>query len=188
MKSKLLKLRKNQSTFPLELLEETELECLEIISDQLEVLPNNISKLKNLKILSLNTPGLISLPESLIDFQKLETLKIKNTTITNLGEIPFPSSLKVFICSNNKIETIPDWVFTLPNIEHLDFSGNEINNLSEKIILLPFLRRLVLDRNNIITITHKLKNCPCLTHLSLDGNPLSEESKKMLNEEFGIWF
>ncbi|MBT7609010.1 MAG: leucine-rich repeat domain-containing protein [Bacteriovoracaceae bacterium] len=188
MKSKLIKLKKNQSTFPSEVFGDTELTHLDIISEQLEVLPPLIKNLTNLKMLSLNTQCLVALPDELSFLSKLEVLKVKNTSLSDISSCNVPKQLKTFIFTNNKMTSIPPWIYTLKKLEHLDFTGNQITALEDEIINLSNLHRLILDRNNIVKVPLNLDKCEKLNHLSLDGNPLSLEIKEMLSSKFGVWF
>ncbi|PIR28664.1 MAG: hypothetical protein COV38_14665, partial [Bdellovibrionales bacterium CG11_big_fil_rev_8_21_14_0_20_38_13] len=62
-----LKLRKNQSSFPNEVLQETSLKILEILGDGLTSIPSDISKLSQLESLTIQAPLLETLPNEIFE-------------------------------------------------------------------------------------------------------------------------
>lgn len=73
------------SELPVELLEYTYLEYLNLRSNKLDRLPDFITKLVNLKVLLIDKNPIDNLPES---FAHLTTLKILTITETNISKLP----------------------------------------------------------------------------------------------------
>ncbi len=188
MKFKLIKLKKNQATFPLEIFYDQDITSLEIISEQLEQIPPEIQKLHHLKTLSITAKNITSFPKEIQPLTSLEVLKIKNTMIKGMHLNSLPKTLKAFIFTNGQIQETPKCLYGLPHLEHLNLSGNQLTNFPHKITHWQKLKRLVLDGNQIQNVPVEIQQCSHLTHLSLDGNPLNAQTKEMLKKKFGIWF
>lgn len=174
-----LKLRKNQSTIPVEKLTE-DIHSLEILGDAIEKLPS-LAHLKNCRYLLINAPQLTEMKElppdlSILKLRGLRTLPLHIPAVTtlslsHLGIASFPTD------------------FVVPNtVETLDLNGNGLKELPGSLFQCRQLRRLNLDHNDLVDLPQAFYELKELNHLSLDGNPLSEECKNTLFKSFGIWF
>lgn len=188
MKARMIKLRKNQTSFPTEVLFEQPWESLEIQAEGIDKLPFSLSELKTLRSLSLNCPNLIELNPRLLEMQTLQIFKMRNTSLESLPELEIPAPLKTLFLSGNKLNVTPDWFSKLPHLELLDLSGNNLTAVPDEISSMVSLRRLVLDRNQITELPDFLKKLKKLSHLSIDGNKFDENEKARIGKEFGIWF
>jgi len=188
MKARMIKLRKNQTSFPTEVLFEQPWESLEIQAEGIDKLPHSLSELQSLRSLSLNCPNLIELNPRLLEMPTLEIFKMRNTTFDSLPDIDNPAPLKTLFLSGNKFTVAPSWFSKLPHLELLDLSGNNLTHVPNELSTMVSLRRLVLDRNEITELPDFLKSLKNLSHLSIDGNKFDENEKARIGKEFGIWF
>lgn len=102
----------------------------------------------------------------------MDSLKINNNKIEQLGEFKFPK-LKDFNISNNLIVNIEDFGFSeLPKIQKLNFHNNQITELPR--LTFNTLTVLNLDQNNISTLDEEFErsDLPSLERLFLRGNKL----------------
>lgn len=163
MKAKTLKLKKNQSTLPTELLFEG-ITHLEVYGGSLESIDPRWFAIPTLEVLRLKNVGLTKLPEEMTSFApRLHTL----------------------VLSQNHLELIPDWVANFKNLKVMDVGSNAIAHLPAKLPLT--LQRLIADSNQLATLPPALFELHSLLHLSLEENPLSEECRQKLFARFGIW-
>jgi Leucine-rich repeat (LRR) protein len=184
----MIKLRKNQTSFPTEVLFEEAWESLEIQAEGIEKLPHSLSELKTLRSLSLNCPNLIELSPQLLESAALEIFKMRNTSFEVLPEVENPSPFKTLFLSGNKLKHTPNWFSKLPHLKLLDLSGNNLCTVPDEVSSMISLSRLVLDRNEITQLPNFLKALKNLSHLSVDGNKFDENEKVRIRKEFGIWF
>ncbi len=162
MKAKTLKLSKNQSSLPSEILFEG-FTHLEVFGGNLESLDERWFSIPTLEVLRLKNVGLVELPAN-INFlaPKLHTL----------------------VLSQNHLIDIPEWITNFPALKVLDISSNNISKLPQSWA--TTLQRFVADSNEIVDLPIGLLEIPSLLHLSLDENPLSEDSKQQVFQKFGI--
>ncbi|MCO4793061.1 MAG: leucine-rich repeat domain-containing protein [Bacteriovoracaceae bacterium] len=188
MKARLIKLRKNQSSFPSEILFEQPWECLEIQGEGIESLPYSLGEISTLRTLSINCPNLKEVNSNILCHQNLQIFKLRNTSIESLPEVENSAPLKTLFLSGNSLTSVPKWFSNLDQLELLDLSGNNLKSVPREIESMKSMRRLVLDRNEITTLPDFIKNLKDLGHLSIDGNKFSPEEKARIGREFGIWF
>lgn len=183
-----LKLRKNQSSFPAEVFQETNLKILEVVGDGLSQVPSEIAKLTALENFSLQAAQVSELPKELFELPNLKILKIKGCPLTSLPNANVTRSLEKVQLAQTGLAELPTWFANLENLLELDLTNNNLTTLPTGFEKLTKLRRLVIDNNSLSKLPSALYNMPSLKHLSLDGNPFSEEEKELITEKLGIWF
>ena len=174
-----IKLRKNQSTLPVEKLND-QITNLEILGDSIETLPS-LEHLHACESLMIICPELGDLPKLP---PQLKRLKLKKGGRIK-GELP-DTLVSLQISALRKSEDMAQ--LKLPaSLEVLDLSANQL----ESVEYLQFgtrIQRLNLDQNQLTTLPASLYQLPDLLHLSLDGNPLLDEQRDKIYKKFGIWF
>lgn len=179
---------------------------LDLSKNKISSLPDDIAKLKHLKLLKLDTNRLQALPNSLVDMKKLEVLNISNNQFSELP-ISFSnlSNLKQVYLNNNNFNHFPLQLLGLPNLEvvelsnnkimeipcgmsdfhatELNLSQNELTQISEDLHKAPRLKILRLEENclNLDVIRPSLLRDSKLHTLNLDGNLF--ESKQLMSVE-----
>ena len=186
MKSQRIKIRKNQSSFPLDKLD---FDCthLEIIGENLSALPNELNQLNQLTHFYLQAPVLEKYPSFLNELEGLINLKFKNTPLINFPEERPHGNWTFFKCSNANLDLLPNWLGELP-LEELDLGSNQLKTLPESFKNLKSLKRINLEKNQFESLPSWICDWVSLNHICLDNNPLSEEAKNDLYKQFGIWF
>ncbi len=173
-----LKIRKNQSTLPLEKIHRG-LKYLEILGESIESLPalDHLDQCENLLIVCPNLRELNLLPPH------LKILKIKGG-FTSPKELPL--SLTTLQLSSIQDEAI-EFIQLPATLLNLDLSGSHLKTL-QNISFGNQLQRINLDNNDFTSLPEHIYQSKSILHLSLDGNPLSEEEKDKVFKTFGIWF
>ena len=183
-----LKLRKNQSAFPNEVLQETSLKTLEILGDGLISIPSDISKLTELESLTIQAPLLETLPKEVFEFKKLKILKIKNCAIEKLITANPSHHLEKIQLAQTSLTQFPGWLFKPPKLSWLYRSHNNRKQRPVEFSFLENLKRLILDNNKFEELPHSIFNLKNLKHLSIDANKFSDEEKERITDRLGIWF
>lgn len=77
--------------------------------------------------------SLASIPSELFELPHLENIDISNNSLKNLDKIHIFKNLKTLIASKNKINSIPDSILELKNLETLRLDGNPISVSNNKL-------------------------------------------------------
>jgi hypothetical protein len=138
----------------------TELESLNLESDGLDSLPNELSQLNNLKWLNLSGNVFTRFPEVVCDIPKLEYL---NLDFSDFSVLPFSISkmtnLKSFsIGGNDKLTTIPPQIGDLKNLNFLNLAGSLLQNLPQEIGRLKQMLHLRLFNCNLNSLPDSIIN------------------------------
>lgn len=121
------------------------------LSEQLSEFPSEIFDLaETLELLDLSGNQLTVLPR---DFGRLKRLKI-------------------FFCSDNNFEHLPEELSECPLLDIVGFKSNQITNVSPKSIN-PNLRWLILTNNKIPSLPSEIGLCTRMQKLMLAGNRLT---------------
>ena len=126
------------------------LEELNLESNALTDIPDEIGGLKKLKKVSLSYNKLTAFPAAILKLEELESLEIGNQQIAEL-----PKNLK-----------------GLANLKYLELKSAGIKELSDSIGDLKSLESLDLERNDIVSISESIGNCKSLSTLILANNRL----------------
>jgi hypothetical protein len=138
--------------FPVELLELTFMEFLDLERNKIRTLPEDIYKLKNLTELYLIENQLESVPKKFAQLQKLRVLSL----------------------GFNRFQTFPTELFALRKLETLDLSGNTISEIPAQISSMSSLTTLVIHSNRLTTIPSAIFSLRNLKKLVIEGNPIPQ--------------
>ncbi|OIQ16460.1 MAG: hypothetical protein BM556_15065 [Bacteriovorax sp. MedPE-SWde] len=186
MSSTTIKLRKGKRDFNWDSLITSDCSRLEIISPSLEEIPDRFNELTNLLVLELHCPLLKQLPQSFYKLEKIELLKIKNSTEIEFTDQAYFPKLKTLQLAKLKLEKVPNWRGLSGSLEVLDLHGNELFDLPDFFSELKKLKRLNLDSNKFTTLPWEVEELDSLIHMSLDGNQFSEEERSRIFNKFKI--
>ena len=126
---------------------------LEVVSNDLEQLPESIGELVSLKKLFVGKNRLKELPNSLGKMAKLNELKAENNFLRELprriGRLNLLVTLIVF---NNRLSSIPDDIGNLKYLEHLYVYNNNISELPSSMEKLKRLQEFLAWNNTLESI------------------------------------
>lgn len=121
---------------------------LSLSNKDIEEIPSEIGRLKNLKHLDLSYNSIKKLPPEFYTLDKLETLLLfRNELIELAPEIKRMPNLKLLDISYNKIEIIPPEIGDLSNLRTFDAGHCKIKFLPLEFIKLLSLKDLYLEEN-----------------------------------------
>lgn len=144
-----------------------EVENIILHHNELSVMPGNIHRFTNIRILDISNNGLTILPD-IFQYCQLSNLILKNNRLRNdtlPKEFTECSSLKELNLSGNDIKYFPDQILNFPNLKFLYLGGNNMENISNSIWRLKHLQVLSLGGNNISDVplsVGQLKNLQAL--------------------------
>lgn len=143
-------LRYRMELLPQEISRLRNLTCLYVDSNNLKKIPAEIGTLSHLERLTLSNNSLSSLPPEMGALQRLHSLHLANNSLT---ELPAPlcqlRSLTFLDVSDNKIGTIPSSIRHLEKLETLLLFFNSLESLPEEVCLLRKLHTLWLGNNHL---------------------------------------
>jgi hypothetical protein len=160
--------------------------CTLLLRNQgLTVLPADVKKLRNLKILEAQDNKFIELPPELFELKNLKSLNVANNRLEQIpAEIGKLKNLKVLLVSRNKLTTLPKEIGSLQNLFWLDVSGQPIKDLPREFAQLPRLRELGLYDANLTSLPPVVMELRSLEKLFLHSNQLTQlppEIKNLVN-------
>jgi Leucine-rich repeat (LRR) protein len=111
------------------------LQELKINNTRLHNLPENIGRLKSLKMLDISNNHLQWLPDSITELENLEELSVKNNLIhylpKNIGNLKLLKKLNLYMTN---LQEIPDSFFTLENLKYVNMpTDTNIWSLPESV-------------------------------------------------------
>lgn len=123
-------------------------ECVALI-----LITHFADKLTTLQELYLDHNKIKYLPDSLTALQSLRLLSVQHNLISSLpASLGSMRSLNQLHAAHNVITSIPKEFSGLLLLEHLDLSDNKLSSWESELVL-PSLRRLNLSRNSLYTFS-----------------------------------
>ena len=168
-------------SLPEEIVNLTSLEQLKIHESALERLPENISRLENLKSIDLFAcDELQDFPDDFFQLTQLEELLLYSTELYS-DEIGSLKKLKKLSLSGDLYE-IPVWIFDLKELTELCLNEVALSEIPSEIGELTKLEYLDLGVNERITkLPESFGNLTNLKHLSLDCCSLQSLPESFVN-------
>ncbi len=157
---------------------------LNLVMKELDLLPDSIGKLSNLKFLTLKWNKLESLPETFGNLKELIEFNLDGDWSTNddkplyneVSELPNSfcelRKLKIFKCESNGLRSLPDNFGQLISLTEVNLYQNRLLRIPESIGELSNLTHLNLNSNRISTIPLSLCKLEKLKQLELSHNSI----------------
>lgn len=146
---------------------------LDLSQNALQQLPPETGHLHALKDLNLSNNKFCELPKDLGRLSNLERLDCRHNQLTGVPILSSCQSLKELYLGNNKISSLNGESFSyIRSLSIFDFRDNRINSIPDEITVLKNLERLDLANNDISGLPYTMGKMEHLKSLVLDGNPL----------------
>lgn len=161
------------------------------------IIPEQISCLKQLRVLTFTHSSIFDVPPSLQELEHLECLDLSNNEIRTIeiwrsrslkslnisknkfSKLPeLPVSLKNFYAQDNKLSEVPTH---LPNIEIISMSRNCVKNLPDLFFCQTTLQRIYLDCNQLAILPAHIKYLRNLKILHLEHNSILEIPREIMD-------
>lgn len=142
---------------------------------EIEVLPDEIGELTELKFLTLSENKIKFLPSSFSKLKKLERLHLKGNLFDKFPEEVLELENLDHLClSGNEIEEIPKNINRLVNLQELFISDNKIKAFEYGLLDLLNMKHLCLHDNDIVSIPEDFGRLAKITELHLHNNKLEK--------------
>lgn len=171
--ARVLRLAGEVSEFPPEIfgLAET-LEVLDLSGCGLTKLPDDIGRLKRLRVLFGSGNRFERLAPALGDCPALSQIGFRATGLREVPAEALPPALRWLTLTDNRIEHLPDAIGKRPHLQKLMLAGNRLRTLPASLEGAPNLELLRLSANRFEALPAWLAGLPRLAWIAWAGNPL----------------
>uniref|UniRef100_A0A8C2TKE8 Protein scribble homolog n=1 Tax=Coturnix japonica TaxID=93934 RepID=A0A8C2TKE8_COTJA len=147
---------------------------LDLGGNDLEVLPDTLGALPNLRELWLDRNQLSALPPELGNLRRLVCLDVSENKLEQLpNEVSGLVALTDLLLSQNLLEGIPDGIGQLKQLSILKVDQNRLTEVTESIGDCENLSELILTENMLTALPKSLGKLTKLTNLNVDRNRLT---------------
>jgi len=170
-----LTLSENLTSFPLEILSLADsLEILDLSNNQLTSLPEEVIQLQRLKIIFASNNRFETVPEALGQCVNLEMVGFKSNKIDHVPENSLPPKLRWLILTDNQISALPDSLGERPRLQKLALAGNRLTHLPQTLAQSKNLELVRISANQLLECPDQLLSLPKLAWFAFSGNPFSQ--------------
>jgi hypothetical protein len=167
-----LDLSADLSVFPSEIFELAEtLEVLNLSGNRLSTLPDDLPRLKALKVIFCSDNDFSVLPVVLGACERLEMVGFKANRIRHVPPAALPARLRWLILTDNLLTELPAELGQCRRLQKLMLAGNQLPSLPD-LSNCERLELLRLAANRIELLPPWLSVLPRLSWVALAGNPL----------------
>jgi hypothetical protein len=178
-----LKIAENLTAFPMEILDLAEsLEILDLSHNQLSEIPEQISKLKKLKIAFFSNNNFTEVPAAFKECENLFMLGFKANKIEVFEEDILPLGISWLILTDNRLKKLPDSIGKLTKLQKFPIAGNKLTELPQTMKACKNLELIRLSANKLKEIPSWLLELPKLSWLAFSGNPCAPSSQVLHKE------
>jgi len=175
---KRLDLSSSLNYFPEEIFDLADsLEILNLSGNTLSSLPDDLPRLKNLRVIFCSDNQFTKIPEVLGQCEQLDTIGFKANQITNIPASALPEKLRWLILTDNLITELPAELGSRTRLQKLMLAGNRLQRLPIEMANCTQLELLRISANRFTHLPEWLLSLPRLAWLAYAGNPFSEPAE-----------
>ncbi|GAA5126210.1 protein kinase [Luteolibacter yonseiensis] len=149
------------------------LEILNLSDNQLAELPDDLPRLKKLRIIFCSGNRFTRLPEVLGGCPDLEMIGFRGNHIGSVPAAALPPNLRWLVLTDNRISELPPEIGLCKRLQKLMLSGNLLTALPAEMSALKSLELVRLSANRLEKLPGFLLSLPRLAWLAFGGNPCS---------------
>ncbi|MGJ0510352.1 MAG: leucine-rich repeat-containing protein kinase family protein [Methylocystis sp.] len=164
------------SEFPREIfgLAET-LELLDLGNGALTALPEDMGRLRKLRVLFCSNNRFTRLPPSLGDCAALGLIGFRKTGMREVPGEALPPALRWLTLTDNEIAHLPNALGRRPHLQKLMLAGNRLTTLPDGLAQAGSLELIRLSANRLERLPVWLRTLPSLAWISWSANPCAAE-------------
>lgn len=163
------------SEFPREIFDLADtLEILDLSGNALSTLPDDLPRLRKLRIIFASDNRFTELPEVLGQCSQLSMVGFKANRIREVSGKSLPPLLRWLILTDNEVEVLPPEIGACSQLQKLMLAGNRLRALPEEMAACSRLELLRIAANQLDELPAWLLRLPRLAWLAYAGNPFSE--------------
>ncbi|MFE1601023.1 leucine-rich repeat-containing protein kinase family protein [Methylobacterium sp. ID0610] len=147
------------------------LELLDLSGGPLSALPDDMGRLRKLRVLFCSGTRFERLPPSLGDCPALSQIGFRGTGLREVSAEALPRALRWLTLTDNRIAQLPGALGERPHLQKLMLAGNRLRALPEELAAAPHLELVRLAANGFTALPSWLSALPRLAWLSWSGNP-----------------
>ncbi len=150
----------------------TEMRALSLVATQLNTMPESLGQLTQLQELYLSENNLTELPEWMCSLTELQTLHLSSNQLTVLPEsLGRLTHLQTLFLSDNQLRALPESLGQLKQLQTLNLDNNQLTELPEWFVQLTQLQEFIVSSNQLTELPEWLVRLTALKELCLHGNP-----------------
>ena len=149
------------------------LEILNLSGNALTSLPDDLPRLRKLRVLFCSDNQFATVPEVLGQCPQLSMVGFKANQLRTLPAAALPPLLRWLILTDNQLESLPPEIGQCRHLEKLMLAGNQLTALPETLANCVNLGLLRIAANQLTALPAWLLTMPRLSWLAYAGNPFS---------------
>ena len=178
MGSQRLNLAEGLTEFPREIFDLADtLEVLNLTGNALSSLPDDLDRLRKLKVLFCSNNQFTEVPVVLGKCSQLSMMGFKANRIRTLPAAALPPALRWLILTDNQLESVPDEIGNCTQLQKLMLAGNRLRELPESLAACTQLELLRIAANQFTALPTWLLTMPRLAWLAYAGNPFADQAQ-----------
>ena len=179
-----LRLSCGLTTFPVEIFDLADtLEILDLSGNALSSLPDDLPRLRKLRILFCSDNQFTTLPPMLGSCLSLSMIGFKANRIHTVPASSLPPGLRWLTLTDNAIAALPEEIGRCEQLQKLMLAGNHLTDLPASLAACTQLELVRIAANRFLALPDCLLSLPRLGWLAYAGNPCCEarESAALAN-------
>lgn len=149
------------------------LEILDLTGNALTALPDDLPRLRKLRIVFASGNRFTALPEVLGRCERLEMVGFKANRIRQVSANSLPAQLRWLILTDNRIDALPAEIGRCQRLQKLALAGNRLRALPPELAACTRLELLRISANALTELPAWLLALPRLAWLAFGGNPFN---------------
>jgi len=157
------------------------LEILNLSGNALSLLPDELIRLKKLRVIFCSDNQFTAVPEVLGQCKNLEMVGFKANQISRLPAASLPDKLRWLILTDNQLAELPARMGLCNRLQKLMLAGNKLQNLPEEMAACHNLELLRISANRFESLPDWLLSLPRLAWLAFAGNPCQDGATQVIS-------